>query len=109
MHVGDLDGSASSDRSTWAATVEVTVHDADHNLLNGVTVTGTWSIGGSSATCTTGDTGSCTVGQASLQQSVPSVTFTVTAVTMTGQAYDAGANHDVDGSSDGTTITITKR
>jgi WD40 repeat protein len=111
IHIGDLDGSSLRDRSTWSATIEITVQDADLNPVNGAAVTGTWSVG-TRSTCTTGDAGSsgtCAVVLAGLKQSVPAVTFTVTAVTLTGYAYDPAANHDVDGNSDGTAITINKR
>ncbi|NIR38240.1 MAG: peptidase S8, partial [Actinobacteria bacterium] len=58
MHVGDLDGFSSNDGSTWSATVEVTIHDASHNPINGATVTGFWDPAGlASDECTTGELG----------------------------------------------------
>lgn len=112
MHIGDLDGSASNDGTTWSATVEITVHGSDHAPLNGATVVGNWSPSGLNAnTCTTGElggNGTCIVLFPSLKKSVKSVTFTVTSVTASGQTYQQSVNHDVDGSSNGTKITVKK-
>jgi hypothetical protein len=36
------------------------------------------------------------------------VTFTVSTVTLAGNTYNAGANHDPDGSSNGTTIIVSQ-
>lgn len=110
MHVGDLDGSGSNDGTTWSATVEITVHGSDHSPLNGATVVGSWSVSGLNAdTCTTGElggNGTCVVLFPSLKKNVKSLTFTVTSVTAAGQTYSQSANHDVDGSSNGTKVTI---
>jgi hypothetical protein len=112
MHVGDLDGWGSNDGTTWSATVEITVHGSDHTPLNGATVVGDWSIGGLNAnTCTTGElggNGTCIVLFPSLRKNVKSVTFTVTSVTASGQTYQQSINHDVDGSSTGTKVTVKK-
>ena len=109
MHVGDLDGSASGG-SRWSATVEVTIHDANHNPINGATVVGRWSrVGLASDTCTTGElggTGTCIFLFPSMSRSVAQVSFTVTSVTRSGSTYQSGANHDPDGSSNGTTIVV---
>jgi len=111
IHIGDLDGSASRNGGgTWSATVEITVHDADHNPLNGATVVGHWSIIGlNSDTCTTGEgggNGTCIMLFPSLKRSVTAVNLTVVSVTMDGRTYDRTFNHDVDGSSNGTTVKI---
>ncbi|HEX9581370.1 MAG TPA: CARDB domain-containing protein, partial [Gemmatimonadales bacterium] len=112
LHVGDLDGFASADGTTWSATVEITVHDANHQPLNGATVVGTWNRNGlNSNTCTTGElggTGTCIVLFPGLRKNVKFVTFTVGSVTMSGHTYEATANHDVDGSSNGTTVRVNR-
>ena len=109
MHVGDLDGVATRN-TRWQATVEVTIHDASHNPINGATVVGRWSRTGLAAnTCTTGDLGgfgTCVVLSPSMNLVVPNVAFTVESVTRAGFVYQAVANHDPDGSSNGTTITL---
>src|SRR5213083_3009147 len=112
IHIGDLDGSASRNGSNWSVTVEITVHDANHNPLNGATVVGHWSqLGTNSNTCTTGDlggNGTCIVLFPSLKRSVTSVNMTVVSVTLAGRTYDRTLNHDVDGSSNGTTIKVNR-
>lgn len=112
MHVGDLDGSASDDGTTWSAIVEITVHDQNHQPLNGATVVGDWSRTGLNAnTCTTGElggNGTCIVLFPNLRRGVKSVNFTVTSVTLTGVTYQATSNHDVDGSSNGTTVKVNR-
>ena len=75
--------------------------------LVGATVTGMWSFGGSPS-CTTGADGWCSVTKNNLKKDVSSVTFTVDDVTLTGYGYTPGGNHDPDGDSDGTTITVYK-
>ncbi len=112
IHIGDLDAFPSSSGKTWSATVEITVHDASHTPLNGVVVTGNWSRSGLNAnTCTTGGlggNGSCIVLFPALRKRIRSVTFTVTSAAKAGETYDSSANHDVDGSSDGTWLRVNK-
>jgi hypothetical protein len=42
----------------------------------------------------------------SVPDSVAQVRFTVTNIAATGYTYDASGNHDPDGDSNGTTITV---
>ena len=110
IHVGDLDATTSRSGGNWSATVTITVHDADHNPLNGATVVGHWSqVGTNSDTCTTGElggNGTCIVLFPSLKRSVASVNMTVVSVTYAGRTYDRTFNHDPDGDSNGTTIKV---
>jgi len=112
IHVGDLDGTARRNGNTWYATVEITVHDAQHNVLNGATVTGNWSRPGlNSNTCTTGElggNGTCIVLFPSLSNSYPNVIFAVSNVTYPGRTYRQIQNHDPDGSSNGTGQKVLK-
>ena len=106
MHVGDLDGTRSVSKRSWSAKVTITVHDAFHAPVSGAVVTGSWSLGGS-ASCTTGTTGACTITASKIPTSATSVAFIVGKVTKAGATYTAG-NHDPDGDSNGTSITIRK-
>jgi len=110
MHVGDLDGSKNlkGKSGRWEVLVTVTIHDENHNPLANATVTGKWSgaISGTIAG-TTGSDGTVTLGTGNMAGG-SSVTFTVTNVTHDTLTYDATANHDPDGDSDGTSITVTK-
>jgi PKD repeat protein len=106
VHVGDLDATVFSRGSQWRTTVTVTVHDHDDAGADGITVSGTWSDGIGSGSCTTGSTGVCSLSSPRLTSSTPSATFTVTSLTG-GAPYAPGSNHDPDSDSDGTSITVT--
>jgi hypothetical protein len=112
IHVGDLDGFPSGSGKSWSATVEVTVHDAGHNPINGATVLGVWRPAGlASDECTTGElggNGTCIFLFPSIRKGTKNVTFTVTSVTLAGRTYLASENHDVDGSSNGTVVTVNR-
>jgi len=107
-HAGNLDGSTTSTKNSWQAAVTVTVHNSAHNGLSGATLTGTWSGGFSgSASCTTNAAGQCVVQTGSMNRNRTSVVFTVTNIT-SSLTYAAASNHDPDGSSNGTSITVIK-
>ena len=112
LHVGDLDALPQNGGNTWSAVVEITVHDANHQPLNGATIVGSWSLGGlNSNTCSSGDgggDGTCIVLFPNLKKSVRSVTFTVQSVSKATYTYKVSANHDPDGSSNGTSIVAGK-
>ncbi|MGD8793087.1 MAG: PKD domain-containing protein [Anaerolineae bacterium] len=106
-HIGDLDGSSAVVRNKWDATVTVTVHDAQHGPVGDATVSGTWLNGASgSGACTTSAGGQCTITLAGIHVKVESVDFRVDSLDHSTYTYDAPANHDPDGDSDGTTITV---
>lgn len=105
MHVGDLDTSFTGRKAT-TPTITITVHDANHNPVAGVTVTGTWSSGGAGS-CVTDAAGRCSVTKNFVKKQT-SMTFTVTGLSKSGYTYSAGSNHDPDGDSNGTSVTITK-
>src|SRR4030095_10173233 len=108
-HIGDLDGSSAGNKSTWTARLTVTVHDTDHLAVAGAVVTGTWNgPAAGSGTCTTGGSGTCVVVSSSLRKKDSVATFTVTGVAASGLAYSAAQNHDPDGDSTGTAISIAK-
>jgi hypothetical protein len=82
-----LAGSSTSQGSTWTALATVTA-SGDGTQLSGVSVTGSWSNGGT-ATCTTGVDGTCQVSH-SQRKRVGSVTFTVSTATFGDWTYDGG-------------------
>lgn len=109
MHVGDLDGASTNNGSTWTAAVTIAVHTVDHEPLAGAVVSGSWSNGTSgSSSCTTGVDGRCTVTQSGIAKRISSVTFAVGTVTASSLTYASVGNHDSDGDSDGTNITVAK-
>jgi len=109
VHIGDLDGSATGQGSTWTAHAAVTAHDEAHVAVSGATVNGSFS-GGASGTgsCITVATGQCTVSKPGIRKKVARVTFTVSGVTHSTLSYNSSSNHDVDGGTNGTTITVAR-
>jgi hypothetical protein len=109
MHVGDLDGASMNQGSTWTAQVTVSVHDQNHAPLSGATVQGAWSNGASgTVNGPTGADGTCAFQVSGIAKRTGSVTFSVTGISHAESVYEATANHDPDGDSDGTVITILK-
>jgi len=108
-HIGDLDGFKLSAQNTWQAQVWITVHDSNHMFLEGATVTGVWSGGYvGNAECTTDFTGVCVVTCGSMPKSTGSTTLTINGVINGTFTYYPLSNHDSDGDSDGTILTISK-
>jgi len=108
VHVGNLAGVAATSGSTWSATVTITAHDARHDLLNGVTVRGSWG-GALTGECTTGEAGgngTCSVVYAAIPTTTWLAAFSVSSMTRSGYTYKLAANHDPDGSSNGTSIVL---
>jgi beta-lactamase superfamily II metal-dependent hydrolase len=109
-HVGDLDGSTTpANGGKWNATITITVEDATHSPVVNATVSGAWSAGASgSGSCVTNGSGQCTITKNNISKNSSSATFTVTDVTHATYTYTSGDNHDPDGDSNGTAITVTK-
>jgi hypothetical protein len=109
VHIGDLDGSATSQRSNWTASVSVTTHDEAHAAVAGATVSGNWSGGATgSGSCVTTVSGTCTVTKSGIRKKSSTATFTVSSVSHSALTYASGSNHDPDGDSNGTAITVAK-
>jgi hypothetical protein len=109
VHVGDLEGTAKGNKSAWTAHVTVTVHDGNHQLVVGATVTGVWNSGASgSGVCTTNSSGTCFVDSSDVRKRSATATFTVNGITVNSHVYNAAQNHDADGDSNGTLISVAK-
>ena len=106
VHVGDLDDTSSLLSSGWRAQVRILVQDQGGAIVAGAKVTGKWP-NGSSASCTTGTNGMCRIGR-KLANAKLSIVFSVTNVSSAAGAYKATDNHDPDGDSNGTKITLVK-
>lgn len=109
MHVADLDGASIANGRLWTARVTILIRTGGGNPVSGSIVSGNWSNGASgAASCTTASSGQCVLSKSGVRKNVNSVTFTVTSVAHNTLSYDASANVDPDGDSNGTTITIGK-
>ena len=107
VHVGDLDAATVKGSGSWQATVTARIDTFSHAARSGAVVRGTWGNGLTSS-CTTTAAGTCSVGSGSIAQKVKSATFQVTSVTVGDLVYDPSANHDPDGSSNGTIIVVNR-
>lgn len=102
VHVGDLDVTKSGNKR-WTAYVTVSTHDSNDANVSGVTVSGSWSDG-TAGSCVTNQ-GTCTVSRGTKADSLG---FSVSNISGGNAEYDASANHDPDGDSNGTSIAINK-
>jgi hypothetical protein len=73
-------------------------------IVTGAVVTGKWP-NGTKGSCTTNANGLCRIGR-TLGKSKASIVFTVTKVVSAVGAYEPLDNHDPDGDSTGTKITL---
>jgi PKD repeat protein len=107
IHAGDLDRSSIGAQNTWTATVTITVHTSSHTAVSGATVSGSWD-NGTTASCTTNANGQCAISRSGVAKKTNSVMFSVTNVARASFVYAPAANHDPDGDSNGTGITVTR-
>lgn len=106
VHVGDLDDTSALLATGWRAQVRILVEDQNQAVVAGAVVTGKWP-NGTTGTCTTNVSGLCKIDR-KLAKSKRSIVFTVTKVTSAVGAYKPADNHDPDGDSTGTKITLVK-
>jgi hypothetical protein len=104
--VADLDGVTADAGNKWDAIVTITVVDGNLAPVANATVEGGWATGTSGdVSCMTDANGQCNVtGQT--KDSDANTTFSINQVIHSSFTYDAAANSDPDGDSDGTTITV---
>jgi hypothetical protein len=107
MHVGDLDATTVIQQSTWSAAVTITMHDGGHRPLANAVVKASWS-GGAAVSCTTGAAGSCVLTKGKIPPKA-SVNLTVLSASHSTFLYTPAGNHDPDGGSTGTLITVRKQ
>lgn len=110
IHVGDLDAVAvPMGRNNWDAVVTVVVHDLQHNAtLDGAQVSGSWSNGIAGETVCVTVSGQCSLSAEVTKKRFKRVTFTVASVVADGKTYTPAYNHDDDGDSDGSLISVNK-
>lgn len=106
-HVGDLDTAKTVRNQSWDAFFTVTVHDAAHQPVANAFVVGVWSTGNGG--CTTNNLGACTIALLGLANSTSSMTFEVYHVYSGAATYSAAGNHDPEGETDGTRVTIRRK
>jgi Tol biopolymer transport system component/PKD repeat protein len=109
VHVGDLDGASTGQpNKSWTAMVTIRIHDGNHGLVANATVSGSWNNGGAGS-CTTNATGQCAVSWSAISRTKTSVSFTVTNVAHATLVYQPADNHEPDGDSNGTIVTVNRQ
>jgi serine protease len=107
VHIADLYGESGKFwKYFWYAAVDILVHDHTEQPVNNARVDILWSDG-SVDWCTTGNDGECSVVGYTFRRT-PFLKLTVTNISNTGLPYEPSLNHDPDGDSNGTSITIYK-
>jgi hypothetical protein len=102
-----LDGTSINNGGSWTAVVTILVVDNNGAPVQDATVSGSWSSGASgSAACVTNSSGACNVSASGIPKKTKDVTFTVSDVDHATLNYNAAANTDPDGDSNGTTIVV---
>lgn len=105
MHVGDLDRTRTNQQNTWTAFVTIAVHNGNHGPVANAMVSGSWSIGGTGS-CTTDGAGQCVIAKSTIPKKTRSLTFTMVNVTKSNSLCGSVDNHDPDGDSNGTSVTV---
>ena len=108
IHIGDIDGWATTGEPRWTPNVMVRVRNSSNLPVAGVTVSGTWGGKKGASSCVTDTAGACTIVGPAQRNNAPSATFTVTGASKSGIVYQASANTDPDGDSNGTTIVVAR-
>ena len=110
LHVGDLDGKTTVNTSTrYTINITVTVHNAAHGVVSGVTVTGNWSGGTTGGvSCKTTAAGTCVLAKGNILRTGGPVTLTIAGLALSPiGVYQPSANHDPEADSNGTVIVVT--
>jgi len=89
MWVGSLASTTSSARNAWTARVTISVTDG--TPVGGVVVTGSWTAGSGSSSCTTSASGTCQV-SVNLNKKASTTTYTVVGLAKSGWLYEPESN-----------------
>jgi hypothetical protein len=107
LGIADLDARSVSLNEASAVEVTVTVYDDTNTPIPNAQVTGLFSNGyDGTGTCVTDHSGVCTIVSGSITPGTPAVTFSITDISHPNLRYNSSKNHDPDGETNGTEITI---
>lgn len=88
VSVANLTGSAASVRRGWRATVTATVTNSAGQPVAAALVSGGFTVGGATLSCTTASNGVCSVSSGTLSRTTPTTTYTISGVSGTGLSFD---------------------
>jgi len=92
VSVMSLSATRASVSRGWRATVTIGVKDAQGTAVPGALVSGSFTVGGSAVSCTTGNTGLCSVTTSTISTRTTSTTYSVSGITGSLMTYDRTAN-----------------
>ncbi len=92
VFVATLTGSSASSKKQWRATVTIGVKDTSGAWVPGAVVNGSFSVGGSSVSCTTGSNGTCSVASGMIHNKYATTTYSVRGLSGTSLTYAPGSN-----------------
>jgi len=87
VRVASLAGEAQSVRNGWRATVTIGVSDTNGLPVASAQVSGGFTVGGSSASCTTNTAGTCSVTSGKISNRRASTTYSVRSITGSNLSY----------------------
>lgn len=90
--VSALTGASKQVRNGWRATVTVSVVDGNGQPVAGAVAAGSFSIGGTSVSCTTNTSGQCSFQSGQFSKWTSETMLSVTAITGTNLIYDSTKN-----------------
>ena len=92
----------------WSVDIDVAAHANDPTIQPGAVITVQLSGGlNGTKTCTTSTTGVCRILSGAISNKATSITFTITNVSLSGYAYDATLNHNLNPGNLGVTSSVT--
>ena len=94
VHIQNLSGYSNkvSLLGLWRANIGITVTDSNNQAVPNATVTGSFSVGGSSVGCTTNSAGQCQLNSGNISRLTSKTTFTIKTISGTNMTYAASSN-----------------
>ena len=107
IHVGDLDGNSQENGRNWMVTVYILIHNSNHQPVANARIRATWSNGYSgTGECVSDSTGYCAIQGGRAAKNSNTIIFTINSISHPSLPYLPAWNHDPDGDSNGSVITI---
>jgi hypothetical protein len=106
MYPGSLEAVTHTLDQGWLATVKITIVDDDGHPVGEATVSGSWKNGSGEVSCTTSESGQCSLASDLLEKN--DVTFTIESIAHDSATFNPNRNLDPDGNPYGRSIKIKK-
>jgi hypothetical protein len=108
IHIGDIEASNYySEKKKWKTIMNLIAHDSNENVVPNAEISGNWSsVTTTNGACIIDISDSCQITTPPIWNTDVMVTFTVDNVSHANMYYDPSVNHDLDGDSDGSSITV---